>query len=74
MIHNTLFKIFMFLARHDGTISIAPHPDTACKLRCVVKAGGEMAAVEFDCTEHKDVVKLFLGQVCDALQAHLEGE
>lgn len=73
---HTLYQIFNFLARNNGRISLAPHPDDPCKNRCAIKVGsGEeevIVGVEYDCTEERDLVQMFLSRVCTVLQEDIE--
>lgn len=75
-IYSTAYQCFNFLARTKGVISFAPKPDDPCTNRCVVRVGegdGEItAAVEYDCTEPRDLIRELLAPVCSCLQAQLE--
>lgn len=75
---STLYQCFNFLARHNGVISLAPHPDDPCKTRCVVRVDGDedevLATIEYDCTAEMDVLKRAIIPTCRALQEQVEGE
>jgi len=75
---GTLYQCFNFLARHNGRISLAPHPDDPCKTRCVIKVGGDggevLATAEFACTAEIDIEAKLIVPVCRALQEQVEGE
>lgn len=75
---STLYQCLNFLARHDGVISLAPHPDDPCKTRCVIKVnGGEdevLATIEYDCTTELDVLNRAIIPTCRALLEQVEEE
>lgn len=71
---TTLYQCFNFLARNEGTISFAPHPDDPLKNRMAVRIGEEVAAIEYQCTEEIDLLAKILTPVCRTLEAHLEKE
>jgi len=75
---GTLYQCMNFLARHNGRISLAPHPDDPCKTRCTIKVDGEdgevIAAVEYDCTTEMDVEAKIIVPVCRALMEQVEPE
>ena len=76
MAHSTLYQCFNFLARHNGRISLAPHPDDPCKTRCAVKVDGIedelIICVEYDCTQEIDLLKMVLTPLCKALQDEVD--
>lgn len=73
---STLYQAFNFLARHNGVISLAPHPEDPCKTRAVFKVDGDtdevLATVEYDCTAEMDIEAKMVIPVCRALQEQLE--
>jgi hypothetical protein len=75
---GTLYQCFNFLARHNGRISFAPHPDDPCKTRAVIKVDGDegevLATVEYDCTAEMDIEAKLVVPVCRALQEQVEAE
>ena len=70
----TLYQCFNFLAAHDGVISLTNHPDDPCKKRCTVRAGETVAAIEYDCTEERDLMTTFMTKVCNLLREQLEDD
>ena len=70
--YTSLFQCFQFLARNEATISLAVKD--ACTHRCVIRIGEELATIEYDVTEPKNLVTAFIGPCCSALQAHIEGD
>ena len=71
---STLYQCFNFLARNEGTISFARHPDDPCKNRMTIRIGEEIAAIEYQCTEEIHLLAKVLTPVCRTLEAHLEKE
>lgn len=73
---TTLYQCFNFLSRHNGMISLAPHPDDPCKVRCAIKIDGVedevIVAIEYACTEEMDLLNQALVPVCKALQDQVE--
>ncbi len=75
---GTLYQCLNFLARHNGVISLAPHPDDPCKTRCVIKVDGDedevLATIEYPCTSEMDVFERAIKPTCRALLEQVEGE
>jgi len=71
---STLYQCFNFIARNEGTIGLAPHPDDPCKNRLTISIGEMVAVVEYVCTEEMDLMERVLTPVCRTLEAHLEKE
>ena len=75
---GTLYQCLNFLARHNGVISLAPHPENPCKTRMVIKIDGDsdevLATIEFPCTAEMDVFEAAIKPTCTALMAQVEGE
>ena len=73
---STLYQCFNFLARHNGVISLAPHPDDPCKTRCALRICGAeddvLVAIEYDCTQEIDLLTKAIIPVCRALQEQVE--
>ncbi len=69
---TTLYQCFNFLARKDAVLSLTKHPDDPTKYRLVIRVGGEMTLIEYDCTEEMDFLAKVLSPVCRTLDAHLE--
>lgn len=69
---STLYQCLNFLARNEGTISLAPHPTDPLKNRMTVRIGDEVAAIEYQCTEEIDFLAKVLTPVCRTLEEHLE--
>ena len=71
---STLYQCLNFLARNEGTISLAPHPDDPCKNRMTIRIGEEIAAIEYACTEEIDLLAKVLTPVCRTLEKYIDGE
>lgn len=71
---STLYQCFNFLARNEGTISLAPHPDDPCKNRMTIRIGETVAAIEYVCTEEMDLLGRALAPVCRTLADHIAKE
>lgn len=71
---STLYQCANFLARNEGTISFAPHPDDPCKNRLTIRIGETIAAIEYSCIEEINLMKRVLAPVCKTLEDHLEKE
>lgn len=73
---NTLFQCFNFLARHNGMISLTPHPDDPCKVRCALRVDGKedevVVGIEYDCTSEMDLLAKAIAPTCKAIQEELE--
>lgn len=69
--YATMFQCFEFLKRHEGVISLAPNPDDATKTRCAVRAGAEVAAIEYDCASEFSIEEKIMGKVCAILAAKI---
>lgn len=73
---GTLYQCFNFLARHNGTISLAPHPDNPCKTICAIKVDGRedevIALIEYECTKEMDLLTKAIIPTCRALQEQVE--
>ncbi len=70
----TLYQCFNFLARHEGTVSFAPHPDDPCKNRMTIRIGDEVAVIEYVCTEEMDILARAFAPVCKTLSEHIAKE
>ena len=75
---GTLFQCFNFLARHNGTISLAENPDDPTQTRCVIKIDGKddelLAALTYPCTEEMNLLEKAIIPTCRALAEQLEGD
>ncbi len=75
---GTLYSCLNFLARHNGVISLAPHPDDPCTTRMVIKIDGDndevLATIEFPCTSEMDILNRAIIPTCRALAEQVEGE
>ncbi len=71
---TTLYQVFNFLARNEGVISLAPHPDDPCKTRLTIRIGETVAAIEYSCTKEIDILYNVLAPVCRTLEAHIAKE
>ena len=71
---TTLYQCFNFLARNEGTIGFAPHPEDPCKYRMTIRIGETVAAIEYACTEEMNFLDRALAPVCRTLAEHLEKE
>lgn len=71
---NTLYQIFNFLARNEGVISFAPHPDDPLKNRLTIRLGETVAAIEYLSTREMDILDKVLIPVCRTLEEHLAKE
>ncbi len=71
---TTLYQCFNFLARKEGVISFASHPDDSCKNRMTIRIGETVAAIEYPCTEEIDLVDRVLAPICKTLEKYLEKE
>lgn len=71
---STLYQCFNFLARNEGVISLAPHPEDPCKNRLVIRIGDTNACIEYPCTEEINLMDRVLAPVCRTLEEHLERE
>lgn len=72
----TLYQCFNFLARNNGTISLAENPDDPTKNRCVIRVDGPddqvMAAIEYECTHEIDILAKAIIPACRLLQEQVE--
>jgi hypothetical protein len=71
---TTLYQCLNFLARNEGTISLAPHPTNPRKNRMTIRIGEEIAAIEYSCDQEMDLLAKILTPVCRTLQEHIEKE
>lgn len=75
---STLYQCLNFLARHNGVISLTPHPEDPCKTRAVIKVDGDedevLATIEYDCTSEMDVLNRAIIPTCRALAEQVEEE
>lgn len=75
---GTLYQCLNFLARHNGVISLAPHPENPCITRMVIKVDGDgdevLATIEYPCTAEMDVFGTVIKPTCAALMAQVEAE
>jgi len=73
---GTLYQCFNFLARHNGVISLTPHPDDPCKMRCVIKVDGKkdevLATIVYECTQEMDLLHNAIVPTCRVLQEQVE--